>query len=93
MLVGILSAVKIGTSRHASTTEASQAPADTAEKLLAAAERLFAEHGYGNVSVRAIAAAAGVNWFVPFLAAAFRAPVPAAPLRRSVKRTRARRRP
>ena len=38
------------------------APADTPDKLIAAAERLFAEHGYTNVSVRAIAAAAGVNW-------------------------------
>ena len=36
--------------------------AETREKLLAAAERLFAAHGYTNVSVRAIAAAAGVNW-------------------------------
>jgi len=38
------------------------AEADTREKLLAAAERLFAEHGYTKVSVRAIASAAGVNW-------------------------------
>lgn len=38
------------------------APADTRERLLAAAERLFAAHGYAGVSVRAIAAAAGVNW-------------------------------
>jgi AcrR family transcriptional regulator len=36
--------------------------AETREKLVAAAERLFAEHGYTSVSVRAIAAAAGVNW-------------------------------
>ncbi len=36
--------------------------ADTSDKLIAAAERLFAEHGYSSVSVRAIAAAAGVNW-------------------------------
>jgi len=35
---------------------------DTADRLIAAAERLFAEHGYTSVSVRAIAAAAGVNW-------------------------------
>jgi AcrR family transcriptional regulator len=34
----------------------------TREKLIAAAETLFAEHGYQGVSVRAIAAAAGVNW-------------------------------
>ena len=38
------------------------ADADTREKLLAAAERLFARRGYTNVTVRAIAAAAGVNW-------------------------------
>jgi len=36
--------------------------ADTRARLLAAAERLFAERGYTKVSVRAIAAAAGVNW-------------------------------
>jgi len=36
--------------------------ADTREKLLSAAERLFAERGYTRVSVRAIAADAGVNW-------------------------------
>jgi AcrR family transcriptional regulator len=35
---------------------------DTRERLLAAAERLFAERGYANVTVRAIAAAADVNW-------------------------------
>ena len=35
---------------------------DTSEKLIAAAERLFADHGYDGVSVRMIAAAAGVNW-------------------------------
>ena len=35
---------------------------ETSEKLVAAAERLFAEHGYNGVSVRMIAAAAGVNW-------------------------------
>ena len=35
---------------------------ETSEKLIAAAERLFAEHGYNGVSVRMIAAAAGVNW-------------------------------
>ena len=40
----------------------SDSPADTREKLLAAAERLFAERGYTRVSVRAIAAAAGANW-------------------------------
>ena len=35
---------------------------ETREKLVAAAENLFALHGYQGVSVRAIAAAAGVNW-------------------------------
>jgi AcrR family transcriptional regulator len=35
---------------------------ETSEKLVAAAERLFAAHGYSGVSVRMIAAAAGVNW-------------------------------
>ena len=41
-----------------------RAPAaeETREKLIAAAERLFAERGYTDVSVRAIAAAARVNW-------------------------------
>ena len=38
------------------------ADADTREKLIAAAERLFAERGYAKVTVRAIAAEAGVNW-------------------------------
>jgi AcrR family transcriptional regulator len=40
----------------------SQPASDTRERLLAAAERLFAERSYPRVSVRAIAAAAGVNW-------------------------------
>ena len=35
---------------------------ETSERLIAAAERLFAEHGYSGVSVRMIAATAGVNW-------------------------------
>lgn len=35
---------------------------DTREQLLAAAERLFAQRGYAGVSVRMIAADAGVNW-------------------------------
>ena len=35
---------------------------ETREKLVAAGESLFAQHGYQGVSVRAIAAAAGVNW-------------------------------
>jgi AcrR family transcriptional regulator len=35
---------------------------ETREKLVVAAENLFAQHGYRAVTVRAIAAAAGVNW-------------------------------
>ena len=35
---------------------------ETREKLVVAAENLFAQHGYQGVSVRAIAAIAGVNW-------------------------------
>jgi AcrR family transcriptional regulator len=35
---------------------------ETRERLLAAAERLFAERGLASVSVRTIAAEAGVNW-------------------------------
>jgi len=42
---------------------ASEPPAsDTRERLIAAAGRLFAEHGFAGVSVRAIAADARVNW-------------------------------
>ena len=48
--------------RHVDDSGAPSAPADTSDRLIAAAERLFAEHGYTAVSVRAIAAAAGVNW-------------------------------
>jgi AcrR family transcriptional regulator len=35
---------------------------ETREQLLSAAERLFAERGFAGVSVRMIAAEAGVNW-------------------------------
>ncbi len=35
---------------------------ETREQLVAAAERLFAARGFGGVSVRLIAAEAGVNW-------------------------------
>src|ERR1700735_2519952 len=35
---------------------------ETREKLVIAAENLFALHGYQGVTVRAIAADAGVNW-------------------------------
>ena len=48
--------------RKAPASESAAPAADTPDKLIAAAERLFADHGYTNVSVRAIAAAAGVNW-------------------------------
>ena len=44
------------------TTAIQPSDHETSEKLIAAAERLFAEHGYSGVSVRMIAAAAGVNW-------------------------------
>jgi AcrR family transcriptional regulator len=37
-------------------------PSETREQLLAAAERLFADRGFAAVSVRTIAAEAGVNW-------------------------------
>jgi AcrR family transcriptional regulator len=44
-------------------TAAPEEPAsETRERLLAAAERLFAERGFAEVSVRVIAAEAGVNW-------------------------------
>jgi len=48
--------------KDALSTDTIPVPADTREKLVAAAERLFAESGYASVSVRAIAAAAGLNW-------------------------------
>jgi AcrR family transcriptional regulator len=35
---------------------------ETREQLLAAAERLFVERGFAGVSIRTIAAVAGVNW-------------------------------
>ena len=54
--------VKTARSSAAAGTDAAVAGADTSDRLIAAAERLFAAHGYTNVSVRAIAAAAGVNW-------------------------------
>jgi AcrR family transcriptional regulator len=57
----MLCLVKTATSRTAPEYETPPAP-DTPDKLIAAAERLFAENGYTNVSVRVIAAAAGVNW-------------------------------
>jgi AcrR family transcriptional regulator len=54
--------VKSASSRKSPPSESAAAATDTSDKLIAAAERLFAEHGYTNVSVRAIAAAARVNW-------------------------------
>src|SRR4030095_2980354 len=54
--------MKTATAPAASASESGGAGADTDDKLIAAAERLFAAHGYTNVSVRSIAAAAGVNW-------------------------------
>ena len=35
---------------------------ETREQLLAAGERLFVERGFAGVSIRTIAAEAGVNW-------------------------------
>jgi AcrR family transcriptional regulator len=58
----MLTGVKSALSRENAGPKAAAAAAETREKLIAAAERLFAGHGYTNVSVRAIAAAAGVNW-------------------------------
>ena len=59
----MLGAVKMASSGKTPVVSDPAAPStDTSDKLIAAAERLFAEHGYTNVSVRAIAAAAGVNW-------------------------------
>lgn len=54
--------MKSASSRKGAAPEPVAAAPDTADKLIAAAERLFAAHGYTNVSVRAIAAEAGVNW-------------------------------
>lgn len=60
----MLCAVKNAALREQATlrTASVASAAETRERLVAAAERLFAEHGYTSVSVRAIAAAAGVNW-------------------------------
>jgi AcrR family transcriptional regulator len=43
-------------------TPPERSSSETREQLLAAAERLFAERGFTGVSVRMIAAEAGVNW-------------------------------
>lgn len=52
-----------GNSRSASScTSAAPPTSETREQLIVAAERLFADHGFAGVSVRAIAAEAGVNW-------------------------------
>ena len=48
--------------RTAAPTPPEPPPSETRELLLAAAERLFAERGLTGVSVRMIAAEAGVNW-------------------------------
>ena len=52
-----------GNSRTATNwTPADPRASETREQLIVAAERLFADHGYSGVSVRTIAAEAGVNW-------------------------------
>jgi AcrR family transcriptional regulator len=48
--------------RSASEWTPERAPSETREQLLSAAERLFARRGFAGVSVRMIAAEAGVNW-------------------------------
>ena len=58
----MLGAVRIASSGDAPASNPAAPAADTPDRLIAAAERLFAGHGYTNVSVRTIAAAAGVNW-------------------------------
>jgi AcrR family transcriptional regulator len=58
----MLTAVKTRVRADARIGPGGATGADTRERLVAAAERLFADHGYSNVSVRAVAAAAGVNW-------------------------------
>jgi AcrR family transcriptional regulator len=56
-------AVVKGVPREASDWAPPDRPAsETREQLLAAAERLFAARGFAEVSVRMIAAEAGVNW-------------------------------
>jgi AcrR family transcriptional regulator len=50
------------TSRNLSWAPPERPASDTREQLLAAAERLFAAHGFAAVSVRTIAAEAGANW-------------------------------
>lgn len=46
---------------NAATTSRSQAKADRRQSLLDAAARLFAEHGFGGVSMEDLGAAAGVS--------------------------------
>ena len=58
----MLSPVTSAAARVEANWKAARASAETREKLVTAAERLFAAHGYTNVSVRAIAASARVNW-------------------------------
>ena len=50
------------TSRATPSWTAPEATSETREQLLSAAERLFATHGFAGVSVRMIAAEAGLNW-------------------------------
>jgi AcrR family transcriptional regulator len=55
-------AVTSGSRAVSETTPSERPGVETREALLAAAERLFAERGFTGVSVRMIAAEAGVNW-------------------------------
>jgi AcrR family transcriptional regulator len=55
-------AVTTPSGRELSWTPLDPRTSETREQLLAAAERLFAARGFTGVSVRTIAAEAGVNW-------------------------------
>jgi len=51
----------VGRSIQESAVLVAEPASDTKSRLLRVAERLFAEHGFGGVSVRQLTAAAGVN--------------------------------
>jgi len=58
----MISGVRTITRRTSVWTPPVRSSSETRERLLAAAERLFAERGFAPVSVRMIAAEADVNW-------------------------------